>query len=69
MSGKKYRVLRAGVSQREFPGGPIVPRQIGDVIEVGDEMAMFYMSAREPFVEPVEGQSAPKPRLGRKKGA
>ena len=63
MNGR-YRVLRPGVSQRERPGGPIVDREVGEVIEVSDSMAAFYMAAREPFVEPVEGE---KPRRRRKK--
>ena len=51
MSGM-YRVLRPGVSQRRSPGGPIVECAVGDVIEVSDSMAEFFMADPDPFVEP-----------------
>ena len=50
---KHYRVLRTGVSQRQTPGGPIVERKVGDVIEVGDEMAAFMLEEPEPYIESV----------------
>lgn len=62
--GSRYRVLRLGVSQRDAPGGPIVPRQVGDIIEVGDEMARFFMSDPDPFIEPL---AEDKPRRRRKR--
>lgn len=56
MSSNRYRVLREGVSQREIPGGPIVAREVGSTIEVGDDMAEFLMNQKDPYIEPVSSR-------------
>lgn len=50
---KRYRVLRLGVSQRQEPGGPIMQCEVGDTIEIGDEMAEFLLNDPEPYIESV----------------
>lgn len=56
MNSKRYRVLREGVSQRETPGGPIVEREVGSIIEVGDEMAALLMDQPNPYIEPASSR-------------
>lgn len=53
---KRYRVLREGIGQRKEPGGPIEPCEIGDTIEVGDDMAEFLLSDPDPCIEAVSAR-------------